>query len=57
MEIKAPNSTLHYEIFPGLTSGFLYRVFIINLVSTCQSFSLIQKTYPSKHTEVFEREI
>ena len=57
MEIKAPNSTLHYEIFPGLTSGLLYRVFIINLVSTCQSFSLIQKTYPSKHTEVFEREI
>ena len=27
------------------------------LVSVCKYFSLIQKTYPSNHTEVFESEI
>ena len=31
MEIKTPNSTLHYENFPELPFGFFYRFFIITI--------------------------
>ena len=70
---KVSNSTLQYENLPELPSGFLHphsfpntpiikdkRIVIFcakKSISTYHSFSLTQKTYPSKYTEVFEREI
>ena len=68
MEIAALNSTLCYENLPELPLAsyapppslspqpFAKAEFLLQL-SKYQSFALIKKTPPSKHTEVFEREI
>ena len=62
MGIAALNSTLCYENLPELPSVFLHpqpfaKAEFLLQVWKYQSFALIKKPPPSKHTEVFEREI